>query len=211
MTPYLVRRRAKPNRHGRGCPVAISLLHTSSLPQTLVLVTTASERARFSIYGTQHLPSVWIIGSYCLIFVKLNQIIYKWGNSNAVYFSEQFLASAVEGDARRGDFFAARVNFFGFAAVLIFSCRGAQEAPSATVASKAQRGLEGNELIGSLNLKRRLFSPGETNIYCQNQIVTFQLKFSTFLRSPAKFRQSYRQLDFKLTIFSKPSCTCSID
>ena len=79
----------------------------------------------------QHLPSVWINGSYCPIFVKLNQI-------NAVYFSEQFLDGAVEGDARRGDFFAARVNFFGFAAVLIFSCLFPQEAPSATASGCEQ-------------------------------------------------------------------------
>ena len=63
------------------------------------------------------------------------------------------------------------------------------------VASKAQRGLEGNELIGSLNLNRRGFSPGETNIYSKNQTLAFQLKIFTFLRSPAKFRQFYRKLD----------------
>ena len=98
----------------------------------------------------QHLPSVWRIESYCLIFVKLNQI-------NAVYFSEQFLDGAVEGDARRGDFFAARVNFFGFAAVLIFSCRPKRlRVQRPLVASKVQRGLAGNEIIGSLNLNRRL-------------------------------------------------------
>ena len=74
------------------------------------------------------------------------------------------------------------------------------------VASKVQRGLAGNEIIGSLNLNRRGFSPGETSIYSQNQILTFQLKIFTFLRSPVKFRQSYRKLDLKLTIFSMPSC-----
>ena len=140
--------------------------------------------------------SVWIIGSYCLIFVKLNQIIYKWGNGNAAHFSERFLSDAVEGDARRGDFFAARVNFFGFAAVLIFSCRPKRlRVQRPPVASKAQRGLPGNEIIGSLNLNRRGFSPWETNIYRQNQILTFQLNIYTFLRSPAKFRLSYRKLD----------------
>ena len=64
-------------------------------------------------------------------------------------FQNQFLADAVEGDARRGDFFAARVNFFGFAAVLIFSClfpkRLRVQRP--LVASKVQRDLAGNELM----------------------------------------------------------------